>query len=45
LIVAADEDDLSTWLEVMGHAASVEIKRERRIAKMAIENIESNLEG
>src|SRR5258705_10500716 len=40
-----DEDDLSDVARSeWGNAASVEIKRERRIAKMAIENIESNLE-
>src|SRR5258708_6200473 len=40
-----DEDDLSDVARSeWGSAASVEIKRERRIAKMAIENIESNLE-
>src|SRR6185436_7736837 len=40
-----DEDDLSDVARTeWGNAASIEIKRERRIAKMAIENIESNLE-
>ena len=40
-----DEDDLSDVARTeWGNAASVEIKRERSIAKMAIENIESNLE-
>jgi len=40
-----DEDDLSDVARSeWGNAASVEIKRERRIAKMALENIESNLE-
>jgi GMP synthase (glutamine-hydrolysing) len=40
-----DEDDISDVARTeWGSAASVEIKRERRIAKMAIENIESNLE-
>lgn len=40
-----DEDDLSdvAWTD-WGNAASVEIKRERRIAGMAIENIVSNIE-
>jgi GMP synthase-like glutamine amidotransferase len=40
-----DEDDLSDVARSdWGSAASIEIKRERRIAKMAIENILSNLE-
>jgi GMP synthase-like glutamine amidotransferase len=40
-----DEDDLSDVARTeWGNAAAVEIKRERSIAKMAIENIESNLE-
>jgi GMP synthase-like glutamine amidotransferase len=40
-----DEDDLSDVARTdWGKAASVEIKRERRIAGMAIENILSNLE-
>jgi len=40
-----DEDDLSDVARSeWGSAATVEIKRERRIAKMAIENIESNVE-
>lgn len=40
-----DEDDLSDVARTdWGNAASLEIKRERRIAKMAIENILSNIE-
>jgi GMP synthase (glutamine-hydrolysing) len=40
-----DEDDLSDIARTdWGSAASLEIKRERRIAKMAIENILSNVE-
>lgn len=40
-----DEDDLSDVARTdWGNAASLEIKRERRIAKMAIENILSNVE-
>ena len=40
-----DEDDLSDVARTdWGEAASVEIKRERRIAGMAIENIISNIE-
>lgn len=40
-----DEDDLSEVARTdWGNAAPVEIKRERRIAKMAIENILSNIE-
>jgi GMP synthase (glutamine-hydrolysing) len=40
-----DEDDLSDVARTeWGSAAALEIKRERRIAKMAMENIESNVE-
>ncbi|HEV7797161.1 MAG TPA: hypothetical protein VGO73_03325 [Pyrinomonadaceae bacterium] len=40
-----DEDDLSDVARTdWGNGATLEIKRERRIAKMAIENILSNLE-
>lgn len=40
-----DEDDLSDVAKSdWGDAAAVEIKRERRIAGMAIENIQSNIE-
>ena len=40
-----DEDDISDVARTeWGSTASVEIKRERRIAKMAMENIESNVE-
>src|SRR4030095_2459737 len=40
-----DEDDLSDVARSdWGDAAAVEIKRERRIAGMAIENIQSNIE-
>ena len=40
-----DEDDLSDVARAeWGSTASVEIKRERRIARMAMENIESNVE-
>ena len=40
-----DEDDISDVARSeWGSTASVEIKRERRIAKMALENIESNVE-
>jgi len=40
-----DEDDLSDVARSeWGSAAALEIKRERRIAKMAMENIESNVE-
>lgn len=40
-----DEDDLSDVARhEWGSAAALEIKRERRIAKMAMENIESNVE-
>ncbi len=40
-----DEDDLSDVARTdWGKAASLEIKRERRIANMAIENIVSNIE-
>ncbi len=40
-----DEDDLSDVARTeWGSAAAIEIKRERRIAKMAMENIESNVE-